>query len=136
MGIARHWRLRKQRYGLVGDVCQYCNRKLFPPRGMCPECGRSAATPFLFSGRGVAFSFGTIYQALADHQEQPPYVAVWGRLAEGSLATAQWTHVGESQVKIGMPVEMATRDRQSNGDQGRIDYSYEFQPAGPHQDSP
>jgi uncharacterized OB-fold protein len=37
--IPRHWRLRKQRYGLVGEVCPHCDYKMFPPRDLCPNCG-------------------------------------------------------------------------------------------------
>ncbi|MFZ2152693.1 MAG: hypothetical protein WAV41_01380 [Microgenomates group bacterium] len=43
--IPRHWRLKKQRYGLVGDICQVaiCRKQSFPPNGPkekpCPNCG-------------------------------------------------------------------------------------------------
>jgi uncharacterized OB-fold protein len=39
--IPRHWRLKKQRYGLVGEVCPHCDFKIFPPRerAPCPNCG-------------------------------------------------------------------------------------------------
>lgn len=39
MEIPRHWRLNKQRYGLVGEVCPHCDHKIFPPRDLCPNCG-------------------------------------------------------------------------------------------------
>lgn len=39
MEIPRHWRLKKQRYGLVGEVCPHCDHKIFPPRDVCPNCG-------------------------------------------------------------------------------------------------
>ena len=38
MEIPRHWRLKKQRYGLVGEVCSNCDKKIFPPRDVCPDC--------------------------------------------------------------------------------------------------
>ena len=38
----RHWRLNKQRYALVGNVCTHCSAKLFPPREVCPHCGNGA----------------------------------------------------------------------------------------------
>jgi hypothetical protein len=38
MEIPRHWRLKQQRYGLVGEVCSECDTKIFPPRDNCPEC--------------------------------------------------------------------------------------------------
>src|SRR5512140_1989885 len=40
MEIARHWRLKQQRYSLVGAVCPHCEHKIFPPRGVCPNCGQ------------------------------------------------------------------------------------------------
>jgi len=39
MEIPRHWRLKKQRYGLVGTVCKKCEKPTFPPREICPTCG-------------------------------------------------------------------------------------------------
>ena len=37
MEIPRHWRLKKQRYGLVGEVCPHCDFKIFPPERMETE---------------------------------------------------------------------------------------------------
>ncbi|GAB4026373.1 MAG: hypothetical protein Fur0011_1860 [Candidatus Microgenomates bacterium] len=39
--ISRIWRYKKQRYGLVGEVCPHCEHKIFPPRegAPCPNCG-------------------------------------------------------------------------------------------------
>ena len=39
MEIPRHWRLKKQRYGLVGEICPHCDHKIFPPSDVCPNCG-------------------------------------------------------------------------------------------------
>ncbi len=41
MEIPRHWRLQKQRYSLVGEVCPHCQTKIFPARDVCPECGET-----------------------------------------------------------------------------------------------
>lgn len=35
----RHWRLKEQRYNLVGEICLHCATKMFPPRDICPNCG-------------------------------------------------------------------------------------------------
>lgn len=40
MEIPRHWRLRQQRYRLIGEECPHCETKIFPPRDICPECGQ------------------------------------------------------------------------------------------------
>ncbi len=42
MGVPQGWRLRKQRFSLIGESCLNCGHKLFPPRDVCPECGASA----------------------------------------------------------------------------------------------
>jgi uncharacterized OB-fold protein len=101
---------------------------LFPPRDVCPECGAPAKTPFAFSGRGEVFSYSTVFQAPASHEEQAPYTVALVKLEEGPLVTAQLTDVDRKDVKIGMSVEMATRVLQSNGDRGAIVYGYKFRP--------
>ena len=42
MQVSRHWRLNEQRYALIGETCDSCGVKLFPPRDVCLEC---KATP-------------------------------------------------------------------------------------------
>ena len=39
----RHWRLKKQRYALIGEVCPHCKAKLFPPRDICPDAAKKPA---------------------------------------------------------------------------------------------
>lgn len=39
MEIVRHWRLKRQRYRLIGEECPHCEEKIFPPRDICPRCG-------------------------------------------------------------------------------------------------
>jgi uncharacterized OB-fold protein len=38
MEIPRHWRLRRQRLALVGEICPICLSRIFPPREVCPVC--------------------------------------------------------------------------------------------------
>ena len=73
MGIPQNWRLKKQRYALVGEVCWNCNSKLFPPRDVCPKYNASAMAPFIFSIYGGAFSYSAGHQAPANHQKQAIY---------------------------------------------------------------
>jgi uncharacterized OB-fold protein len=130
MEIPRHWRLKQQRYGLVGEVCPHCQAKLFPPRDVCPECGHEAKTAFQFSGKGQVYSYTTVYDAPAGYEEQAPYTVALIKLEEGPLVTAQITDLGEQPVEIGMPVEMVTRRIRSDGDErGILVYGYKFRPA-------
>jgi scaffold protein (connect acetoacetyl-CoA thiolase and HMG-CoA synthase) len=129
MEVPRHWRLRKQRYGLIGEVCPHCNAKLFPPRDICPECGQEAKNNYQFSGRGEVYSYTTVYDPPAGYEENAPYTVALVKLEEGPIITAQLTDLGESQVKIGMPVEMVTRRLRQDGDErGMIVYGYKFRP--------
>ncbi len=130
MEIPRHWRLKHQRYGLVGEVCPHCEAKIFPPRDVCPACGGEAKSAYAFSGRGEVYSYTTIYEAPAGYDENAPYTVALVKLAEGPLLTAQLTDLGEQPVEIGMPVEMVTRRLRQDGDErGMLVYGYKFRPA-------
>ena len=130
MEIARHWRLKQQRYGLVGEVCPHCDVKIFPPRDVCPECGGEAKTLYTFSGKGEVYSYTTIYEAPAGYEETAPYTVALVKLEEGPLVTAQLTDVDEQSLQIGMPVEMVTRKLRQDGDErGMLVYGYKFRPS-------
>lgn len=129
MEIARNWRLKSQRYRLVGEVCPKCEGKIFPPRDVCPHCATDEAQPaFQFSGRGELFSHSTVYNAPEGYEDQTPYTVALIKLEEGPLVTAQLTDVNNDEVKIGMPVEMVTRKIRTHGDEGLIIYGYKFRP--------
>jgi len=132
MGIAPNWRLRKQRYALVGEVCEECGEKIFPPRDVCPHCAEAAQSPFQFSGRGEIYSHTTIYNPPAGFEEFAPYTVALVKLEEGPLVTAQLTDVAPGEVAIGQPVEMVTRKIREESPEGLIIYGYKFRPAGLH----
>lgn len=129
MEAPRHWRLKKQRYSLRGEICPHCSAKIFPPRDVCPECGLEAKTAYQFSGKGEVYSYTTINDAPTGFQGQAPYAVALVKLNEGPIITAQLTDLGEEPVHIGMPVEMVTRRLKDDGDErGVILYGYKFRP--------
>ena len=129
MQVARHWRLKKQRYALVGEVCPHCEHKIFPPRDICPDCGQEAKDLYAFSGRGEVYSLTTVYDAPAGYEEAAPYTVALIRLEEGPLVTAQLTDLNGRNVEIGTPVEMVTRKLRNDGDErGMLVYGYKFRP--------
>lgn len=131
MEIPRHWRLKKQRYALVGEVCPHCDGKIFPPRDVCPYCGGEAREPFAFSGRGEVYSYTVMHDAPAGYEHNTPYTVALIKLVEGPVVTAQLTDLGDQPVEIGMPVEMVTRKlRQDGDDRGMLVYGYKFRPIG------
>src|SRR5271157_829950 len=130
MEIARHWRLKSQRYGLVGETCPHCQAKIFPPRDICPNCGGEAKTTYAFSGKGEVYSYTTIYEAPTGFDETAPYTVALVKLEEGPLVTAQLTDLEDKPIEIGMPAEMVTRRLRSDGDErGILIYGYKFRPA-------
>jgi len=127
--ITRHWRLKSQRYQLVGEQCPECGNKMFPPRDVCPECKDNSYQPdFKFSGQGTVYSHTTVHNPPEGYQEMAPYTVALVKLQEGPLITAQLTDVSSEDVEIGMPVEMVTRKLQTQGDEGLIVYGYKFRP--------
>ena len=134
MEVARHWRLKKQRYALVGEVCPHCEHKIFPPRDICPDCGKEARDLYSFSGRGEVYSLTTVYDAPAGYEEQVPYTVALIRLEEGPLVTAQLTDLDGRDVAVGTPVEMVTRKLRNDGDErGMLVYGYKFRPLRFHE---
>ncbi len=129
MEVSRHWRLQEQRYKLVGETCDSCGVKLFPPRDVCLECEAPAKELFTFTGLGEVFSYTTIYDAPAGFENTAPYTIALVKLDEGPVVTAQLTDVDKEDVHIGMPVEMVTRKLRSDGEEGMIVYGYKFRPA-------
>lgn len=129
MEVPRHWRLKKQRYSLVGEVCPHCDAKIFPPRDVCPSCGGEAKTEYPFSGKGEIYSYTVMNDAPTGFEDSSPYTVALVKLKEGPMVTAQLTDLGEHPVEIGMPVEMVTRRLRSDGDErGMIVYGYKFRP--------
>jgi uncharacterized OB-fold protein len=136
MSIPRNWRLQQQRYRLVGEICEKCGARIFPPRDVCPDCEAPAKTPLIFSGRGEVYSYSTVYHPPRGFEEFAPYTVALVQLEEGPMVTAQLTDVDAGQVRVGMPVEMVTRKVQSGGENGAIIYGYKFRPSGLGQAQP
>lgn len=129
MEVPRHWRLKQQRYALVGEVCPHCEGKIFPPRDVCPHCGGEAKTPYTFSDKGTVYSYTIMHDAPAGYDENVPYTVALVKLEEGPMVTAQLTDLDEQGVQIGMPVEMVTRRIRQDGDErGLLVYGYKFRP--------
>ncbi|RMG63364.1 MAG: Zn-ribbon domain-containing OB-fold protein [Calditrichaeota bacterium] len=128
MGIPRNWRLRNQRYRLVGSQCPQCQNLFFPPRQVCPHCYNSELSEFVFSGKGSVYSFTVLYQTTPKFEFQIPYIVALIDLNEGPRITAQLTDVDAEEVRIGMPVEMVVRKISEENERGLIHYGYKFRP--------
>ena len=128
MDLARHWRLKDQRYRLEGTVCADCGAKFFPPRQVCLECKSTNLTPREFNGHGELYSFTTLRSAPMGFEDQVPYTVGVVKLDEGPMVEAQITDVNADALKIGQRMEMVTRKLRAQGDNGLIIYGYKFRP--------
>lgn len=128
MEVSRHWRLNEQRYALIGETCDSCGTKLFPPRDVCLECEAPAKELYTFTGVGEIYSFTTVYEAPAGFAEYAPYTVALVKLDEGPVVTAQLTDIVKGDLHIGMKVEMVTRKLRTDGPEGMIIYGYKFRP--------
>src|SRR3972149_586757 len=122
MEIARHWRLRTQRYALVGEVCPHCEVKIFPPRDVCPDCGQEARQPYAFSGRGEVYSFAPVREAPAGYEENAPYPVALIRLEEVPMVTAQLTKVGEVPPLVRWEFRGGMRGKDRKAERGMLVY--------------
>ncbi len=127
--LARNWRLREQRYELIGNRCLTCGTKHFPPRQVCDVCRGTEFEPYQFNGKGELYSFTTLHSAPAGFESQLPYSVGMIKLDEGPMVEAQLTDVNPDELEIGMRVEMVTRKISEEGDAGLIIYGYKFRPS-------
>ncbi len=122
MQLAKHWRLKSQRYRLEAVRNRETGEVLFPP----PPITGPEDEPMRLSGMGEVWSFTEIKNGLEEFGGS--YVVALVRLAEGPLVAAQLTDVEPGEVRIGLPVEMATRRLRDLGPDGLLVYGYKFRP--------
>ncbi|GIV78681.1 zinc ribbon domain-containing protein [Litorilinea aerophila] len=63
MAVPILWRTKKQRYALQGEICPACERAVFPPRRICPYCGRdeeAAGQHEVAHGQAFTYAFSAV----------------------------------------------------------------------------
>jgi len=131
--VPRFWREIPQRYNLIGNKCEVCNRVYFPPREACPYCRRKSIgkmKDMKFSGKGIVVTYTIIHEAPENFEGQAPYPMAIIQLDEGPKLTAQIVDCKTEDVKIGMRVKSTFRKIQEDGYIGAIYYGYKFKPDG------
>ena len=132
MAIPRFWREIPSRYNLYGSKCGSCGTLDFPPRSVCPQCGRRSLgrmESVKLKGKGTVVSYTVIHEAPSQYEMMKPYVLAIIELEEGCRLTSQIIDVDPAKVRIGMPVEAAFRKLGQEGEAGIIHYGYKCRPA-------
>lgn len=122
---ASDWRLKKERYGLVGGSCTHCGEKTFPIRDICPNCGGDDLTDFQFSGKGNVLTY-TRTTKHPDFEDFGEITLAIIKLEEGASIVAQIADPTEN-LQIGSEVKMVTRILKKGGERGIIKYGYKFE---------
>ena len=132
MAIPRFWREISSRYNFIGSKCGSCGAIDFPPRAVCPRCGRRSIGKMermKLGGRGKIVTYTIVHDAPKAFDMMKPYVLAIVELDEGLRVTSTVIDVEPDQVKIGMRVESAFRKLGEEGEAGVIHYGYKFRPA-------
>jgi len=127
--VARFWREIPQRYNLIGNKCENCQKIFFPPREACPICRRKSIgkmSEYKLSGKGEVLTYTIIHVGPDEFEEQTPYPIAVIQLEEGPRLTAQIVDCDLNEIKIGMKVEATFRKIQEDGYNGAIYYGYKF----------
>jgi uncharacterized OB-fold protein len=131
MAIPRFWREIPSRYNLIGTKCGNCGKVDFPPRAVCPVCGRKSVGKMhrlRLGGKGKVVTYTVIHDAPAQFEMQKPYVMAIVEMEEGVRLTSQVINVKAEDVTIGMKVQACFRKLGQEGEAGVIHYGYKFQP--------
>ncbi len=134
MAIPRFWREIQSRYNLVGTRCGNCGTLDFPPRDVCPKCGRKSIGKMEkvpLSRSGTVVSYTTIHQAPKGFDGTKPYLLAIVELKDGARLTSQIIDCDPADIAIGMPVEATFRKLGQDGTSGIIYYGYKFRPSLP-----
>src|SRR2546430_2697007 len=123
MAIPRFWREIQSRYNLIGTKCGSCGKVDFPPRAVCPTCGRRSVGKMQrirLAGKGAVVTYTVIHDAPAQFEMQKPYVMAIVQMDEGVRLTSQLIDVKPEHVTIGMKVEATFRKLGQEGEAGVI----------------
>lgn len=120
------WRLKRQKYNLIGTQCITCNDLFFPPKNFCPFCRRKGKiVDKQFSGKGEIISYTVIRAAPQGFEIYAPYTVALIKLEEGPTISGQVVANGKS-VEIGVKVMPTFRRMYEDGSAGQIHYGLKW----------
>ncbi|HLI45947.1 MAG TPA: Zn-ribbon domain-containing OB-fold protein, partial [Geobacterales bacterium] len=88
MSAPIYWREKLYRYRLVASYCDKCNKKYYPPRPVCLQCGNTELREVKLPNTGTLISFTTVYQTFPEFSKLAPYVIGIIRLDDGTTIVA------------------------------------------------
>ena len=120
----RYHREIPQRYRLEAGKCKECNSISFPPRLVCPECGKNDFNLIQLQDEGKILTYTIIRVASDKFIGKTPFAVGIVELDEGVKITTQIADVNLDDLKIGQKVKLVFRKIQDEGKSGLHCYGY------------
>ncbi len=125
---ARNWREYPQRYRMEAAKCLKCGKVCFPPRQVCPVCGRSEFETVKLADEGTLQTYTVIRVAPTGFGDMAPYAVGIVELKDGVSTMMQIADCAPEELSVGMPVKVEFRRVQEEGHHGILMYGYKAVP--------
>ena len=119
---------------LLGFGCLDCGVRVFGPAAFCQACTSGNLEPVELSKKGALYSYTIVRVPAAGWPGQAPYVLGQVELPEGPQVLAEVIECPESQLKIGLPVELALSPVRSPDEESEK-VVYKWRPAAQGEES-
>ena len=113
---------------LLGFQCRDCGTAVFGPATFCQDCTSDKLEPLEFSQHGTLYSYTVVRVPPAGWPGPVPYILGQVELPEGPQVLAEVVDCAESDLNIGMEVELAMQRVGSEGT-GADKVVYKWRPA-------
>ena len=90
--------------------CLDCGSVIWYPRAICPQCASLRTEWFEAAGRGCIYSYTVNHRGEGAYQGSPPFVLAYVELAEGPRVMTNIVGAQESDLDVGLPVELVFHD--------------------------
>jgi len=118
---------------LVGTRCLDCGICVFGPATFCQGCTSNNLGPVELGKHGVVYSYTIVRVPPQGWPGEVPYVLGQIELPEGPQVLAEVIDCPESDLRIGMPVELALRTveaaEEGSGQERSTKVVYKWKPA-------
>ncbi|MFC2094057.1 Zn-ribbon domain-containing OB-fold protein [Bacteroidota bacterium] len=113
-----------QRYRLEASKCNGCGKINFPPRLVCPKCGKREFETIRLSDEGKILTYTIIRVGSDIFSRETPYAVAIIETTDGAKLMAMIADTAFDEVSIGKKVKMVFRKIQDEGVSGLHCYGY------------
>ena len=86
--------------------CSSCGKPYVPPAYFCRSCRSEKLEETEIPGKGVIYTYSTVYIPLATLEKEAPYTVAIVEIEGGCKITGRLTGSSQDKFSIGAPVEV------------------------------